>query len=36
MFFFLFSVLGEAAASKADYYFGLQQMQRTIIFFLLF
>ncbi len=36
MFFFLFCVLGEVAASNINYYFGLQQMQRPKMFFLLF
>jgi hypothetical protein len=35
MFFLLFCVLGEAAASNAEYSLGLQQMQRLRMFFLL-
>ncbi len=36
MFFLLFCILGEVAASNADYSLELQQMQRPRMFFLLF
>ncbi len=36
MFFLLFCVLGEVAASYANNSLGLQQMQRPRMFFLLF